>query len=67
MKSKVTEDLKVLKFFDYSAIWNIILILFLVLNFVIAIIAAYYTAHYIIRPLRILNVKMKMIIHSNGS
>jgi hypothetical protein len=35
------------------------------LNFAIAVVASYETSHYIIRPLRVLNMKMRDII-SNG-
>lgn len=63
LESTVTDETKDIEFFDKNIIvqW-VILGAALILNFLIAVIAVYYTAHNIIRPLRFLNIKLKMIL-----
>ena len=63
LETNVTADISSMQVFDNSSIINFVILgIFLIFTFLLTIIVVYQTAHYIIRPLRVLNSKMRDII-----
>lgn len=63
LETNITSDVSSMTVFDSSVIINFVILgLLLIMTFAIAVVMAYGTSHYIIRPLRQLNQKMRDIM-----